>query len=175
VIITVGSNRENHKGNFDRRRSVACAGCHSKGRTDCIICARFGNSQKQIEKATEKMAAYRYDDWRGLYNDCTSLYRRVKPSNIGIETNEWPTRVVYLQPAYVWVNEECISMNWTGGFDDFSLYLYVYRQNGMLDGAPVTPGVYIVDTRGKLPAHPYDLMGSRTNQAPAATGSPAPN
>ena len=128
--------------------------------------------QNRVQQAAERMGAYHHEDWRALYADCIDLYKRLKPSNSAIETNEWPAQLVQLQPYYVWIGEDCVWMNWTGGFDDFSLYVYVYRQKGELNGASCAPGVYVVDTRGRLPAHPYDRNAdAMSQQDDAANGS----
>lgn len=120
--------------------------------------------QQRIQKATERMRSYRPSDWASLYEACTNLYSKLKPSNMAIETNEWPSEVVRLQPYYVWISDDSISMNWTGGFDDFILYMYAYRRNGDLNGSPCTPGIYIVDTRGRLPPHPYETASETRSQ-----------
>ena len=79
--------------------------------------------QQRIQKATEKMRSYRKSDWASLNDACINLYSKLKPSNVAIETNDWPSEVVQLQPYYVWISDDSISMNWTGGFDDFRLYV----------------------------------------------------
>ena len=102
------------------------------------------------------MTAYRPEDWRDLFESCVNLYKTIKPSNTAIDRKQWPAQLVSLNPYYVWVDDDCIWMNWTGGFDDFGLHLYIYRREATLpnDGSHHA-GVRVVDTRGKITEWPY--------------------
>ena len=123
---------------------------------------------QRIQQATERMQSYREEDWRSLYASCMELYQKSKPSDTAIAPDQWPKPLSELQPYNVWVHDDCIAMNWTGGFDDFTIWMYIYRHDSQMDGSPCAAGVHIVDTRDILPANPYDKGTDTSSHKPNA-------
>jgi hypothetical protein len=102
------------------------------------------------------------EDWREIYRHCADLYNRQKLPDDADERDRCPKQLVVLQPCTVWSEEDNIWMSWTGGFDDFGLYMIVCQRDGKLpNGSPCSPGIYIIDTRQKSYAHPYDKRADR--------------
>ncbi len=95
------------------------------------------------------MAQFTTADWHQLYVDCGTLHDTMGRSNTAVTAEAWPPHVIRLNPYYVYLGDDHVFMEWTGGFDDFALWLFV-----LLDAAPlpvsgeVMPaGVWVYDSR----------------------------
>ena len=109
------------------------------------------------QEATAAMLSFNATQWKALYAECMDLLDRQPDSMIAKE--QWPPTIRQINPYHVGTREDEVWMNWTGGFDDDSIYLFARKHTVVeTDTRPGFPaGITIDDSREILPHEPYTV------------------
>lgn len=83
------------------------------------------------------------------------LLEENEPNNTALGNELWPPLITKIQPAYVWVLEDRISLKWTGGFSPDSLWAYMHAEDIDEHGESFPKGITVHDSTNTIPLHPY--------------------
>lgn len=106
--------------------------------------------EANIQNATTVMSSYGKAEWQELYDECL-LLNQPKPVWNQSDRKTWPRRFAELNPVYLQAGRnECVTLGFTGGFDDFGLYVTIYLADTKDEGGPGYPAIRVFDDRGIL-------------------------
>ena len=113
--------------------------------------ASIREHERRVSNAQSLLRGYSESDWADLYRSCIPLFEKDV-----LDQDDWPDRVNNLNPYNLDVDGDKLTMQFTGGFDDESLYLFVLRRDTQLfdDPSPEKAGIVIVGPAG-LPDRPF--------------------
>lgn len=118
----------------------------------------------RIQNATEIMQSFAQEDWKELYDQCMLML--TNRTETPLPQDQWPSIIEKVNPYFVIIRDHEVWMNWTGGFDEFSLSLHaIDHGHEIKKHKNESLGILIDDTRNILPRQPYVL-----NSQPFATG-----
>ena len=121
---------------------LALLGAFSKG--------SFFDHFRRISRVTTMMQEFTKDDWRQLYAECAEAKSNNVASSGTLTSERWPPMSRKLNPHFAQFDNDTVYMTWTGGFDDFILWLWVLLKDGPLSGTDAqcaAAGVWILDSR----------------------------
>ena len=124
---------------------------------------------RRVDGAVATMSRFTEADWKTLYEQGMSLYGKVTPGNVAIDKNLWPPLIAKLQPGHVWVHEDRVHLNWTGGFSPRLLRLDIMRRTVIEPQEyPRPKGIIVTDGSRTIPEHPYliEEKGKNGQQGP---------
>jgi hypothetical protein len=121
---------------------LALSGAFSKG--------SFFDHFRRISRVTTMMQEFTKDDWRQLYAECAEAKSKNLANSGTFTSEQWPPMIRKLNPHFAQFDDDTVYMTWTGGFDDFNLWLWVLLKDGPLlgtDAQCAAAGIWIVDSR----------------------------
>lgn len=120
---------------------LALSGAFSKG--------SFFEHFRRIAQVTTMMQEFTKDDWRQLYAECAEAQSNNVASSGTFTSEQWPPMIRKLNPHFVQLDDNTAHLSWTGGFDDFNLWVWVLLKDGpiIVSDEQHAAGVWIVDSR----------------------------
>ncbi len=127
---------------------------------------------RRISRVTTMMQEFTKDDWRQLYAECAEAKSNNVANSDTFTSEQWPPMIRKLNPHFARFDDDTVYMTWTGGFDDFILWLWVPLKDGPLlgtDAQCAAAGVWILDSRKQsdpfavflAPSHPKNGLEVR--------------
>ena len=91
--------------------------------------ASIWEHEKRLTNTQSLLRGYSESDWADLYDSCIPLFEKDV-----LDQKDWPDRVKDLNPYNLYVDGDELTIQFTGGFDDEALYLFVLRKVTQPDG-----------------------------------------